>query len=343
MKVLILANKDDAHALAVNKHLAEMKVDADFLRYEHFTHPHNRLIFQFGADSPKCSLQRSDEQIDLQQYFSVWFRRPGRITSQKFPEPWMETMVLQETNEACIGVFNSIQCLWVNNPLANNRSGHKLDQLNMAMQVGMTIPETLVTNDPQAARDFYEKCDGQVIYKMLSESSNQSVPLFEGSAISTLPVRQADLKYMDQVRFAPHFFQKQIQKASDIRVTVVGKKVFAVRIYSQEGRGAVDWRLDYSVKMEAMELPREISDACVEFLRRFELNYGAMDFCETKDGQFIFIENNNAGQYIWLEDRTELQISLELAKLLSGIAEPVAPAPATRCGAVAVSDNDRGE
>ncbi len=130
---------------------------------------------------------------------------------------------------------------------------------------------------------------------------------------------------LGRVIHAPHLFQRNIEKDCDLRVTVVGKEVFCIRIDSQLGSGKVDWRNDYSVPMTPFELPHEIKSRCLELMRRLRLNYGAIDFVLTKDGEYFFLEINCAGQYIWIEHRTDLPISEEIAKLLSGQSEPLIP------------------
>ncbi|MGH9553005.1 MAG: hypothetical protein ACRD3W_26740, partial [Terriglobales bacterium] len=160
--------------------------------------------------------------------------------------------------------------------------------------------------------------------KLLAEGSNFSVPSFETPrGIPTLPLREEDLTFIDQVEHSPHLFQRMIRKKYDLRITVVGHKVFSLRIDSQTGSGDLDWRNDYTVNMEPFALPADIESKCINLTRRLGLNYGAIDLILTDEGDYRFLEINCAGQYLWIELRTELQISREIALLLTGKCEPL--------------------
>ena len=133
------------------------------------------------------------------------------------------------------------------------------------------------------------------------------------------------MTHLDQVENAPHLFQELIHKRVDVRVTVIGKSIFATLIDSQTGSGSIDWRNDYSVKMEPYQLPHLVEEQCFNLLKAYGLNYGAIDLCITPDGDFVFFEINCAGQYLWAERRTGQKMSLELAKLLAHEVDALCP------------------
>jgi glutathione synthase/RimK-type ligase-like ATP-grasp enzyme len=200
----------------------------------------------------------------------------------------------------------------------------KLWQLSVAHASGLNVPESIVTNSPEQAEKFYYECDRHVIYKMISEKSHFNIPFYENPrGVATLPLREVDLKHLSQVKLAPHLFQRRIVKTCDLRVTIIGLKIFAFRIDSQRGRGKLDWRHDYSVDMEECQLPEPVASACLNLMKRLGLNYGALDFAVDEKGKHWFLEINSAGQYYWLEARTKVPLSLELAKLLCGQSEPL--------------------
>src|SRR5262249_14399797 len=159
---------------------------------------------------------------------------------------------------------------------------YKFWQLEAASRCGLSIPETVVTNDPATVRNFYERFNGQVIYKLIGAYSSSAIPPFEfPQSIPTLPLRAEDLPHLDQVRLAPHYFQRRIEKSFEVRTTVIGKKLFSALIDSQAGAGKVDWRLDYSVPMEPYDLPADTAAACLQLMQYLSLNYGALDLCVT--------------------------------------------------------------
>jgi glutathione synthase/RimK-type ligase-like ATP-grasp enzyme len=328
-RVLILSSPEDNHARIVCEILEQMNVQVDYLRREELIE-HCTLSYSTGTTDDLCLLERREEKLDFYAYSAIWHRRPGSIRAGNHVEPWISRMIEQECISAFDGILRTLPCLWMNYPPNDNLCLAKLWQLHVARQVGFRIPETIVTSDPEMVRTFFEKCDGQVIYKMIFEGSSFVMPPNERpSGISTTPLRKADLPFLDQVVHGPHLFQKSIQKAYELRVTVVGKKIFCIKIDSQSGRGKNDWRLDYSVPMEQTDLPIEISQKCLALMQILGLNYGALDLIVTKDDQYVFLEINCAGQYLWIESLVKnVHISKEIANLLAGESEPLVP-PAT--------------
>jgi glutathione synthase/RimK-type ligase-like ATP-grasp enzyme len=266
----------------------------------------------------------SDRTLDLPSYSAIWHRRPGRLRTATFCEPWIDRMVENETKTALNGIIYSLPCLWVNFPRHDFACLDKMWHLNLARQAGLQIPKTIVTNDPDRVRSFFDECNGQVVQKLISELTCTSMPVYEmPSGIGTISVNAADLDFLEQVKYAPHLFQERINKDADLRVTIVGQRIFCARIDSQKGSGKLDWRLDYLVNMESCDLPSEVEEKSITLMRSLGLNYGAIDFCLSDCGDYVFLEINSGGQYLGLEERCNLKISEEIARLLAGEAEPL--------------------
>ena len=129
--------------------------------------------------------------------------------------------------------------------------------------------------------------------------------------------RQA-IMHLSEMTFA----QNYVEKDFELRVTVVGEKVFACRIDSQtltDDTGKIDWRQGYEhgMKQSAFDLPEDIADKCREYLLCLGLNFGCFDFIVTPSGKFVFLECNPNGQWLWVEDATGLKISEAIADFLS--------------------------
>lgn len=322
--VLILSADFDVHASTVSEHLTEFGVAHKYLRFDDFL---NACLLRFALtnEDTVCMMRLPDgDDIDLSALSSIWFRRPGAPRSVSLIEPWMERLMAMEATSALGGIFRSLSCLMVNHPGRDSECLYKIWQLQAAKRVGLAVPATLVTNDPQRARQFYDECERQVVYKFIGENANHAFPRSHVvTGIPTLCLYEDDLPHLDQVKYGPHLFQQHVKKRFDVRVTAVGKQLFAGRIDSQSGEGATDWRMDYRVPMEKYDLPEEVAEQCLSLLRLLGLNYGAIDLCVDEENRHIFLECNCAGQYMWMEMRTEMPISLELAKLLAGKVEPL--------------------
>lgn len=332
-RVLILSSVDDAHALKVQSQLKRLGVSPIFWRFENFLQG-GRLNFEISDRSGHFKIELDDNLVELESFDAIWFRRPGPLISQKYFAPWVANFLEVEARQALMGMLYALPALWVNYPPRDTTAMLKLFQLKVAKSVGLNIPDTIVTNEPEVARNFYDKFGGNVIYKLVTELSNFSLPKYEfPHGIPTLPLREIDLEHLEQVKHGPHLFQQKINKQSDVRITVIGQKIFAANIESQKGHGKLDWRNDYSVPMNKWKLSDEMSEKCLEVLRILGLNYGAFDFCLDRDNQYFFLEVNPAGQYLWLEERTDQNLSKEMALLLAGSSPPlVSYDTAASCG-----------
>ncbi|MDT0459980.1 ATP-grasp ribosomal peptide maturase [Streptomyces sp. DSM 41527] len=199
--------------------------------------------------------------------------------------------------------------LWVNHPLRDAAADYKPAQLAVAQRLGLTVPPTLVTNDPRAAREFID-AHGQVIYKTLRWTPYErgGVPVAGWAD----PVTADEID--DRVRVTPHLFQARVRKVADVRVLVVGRQVFAVRIDS----GLLDWRKDYSTLSYAViDLPARVNKALLALLDHFGLVSGSFDLAVGPAGEHWWLELNPNGQWGWLEGPTGLDMSAAFADLLT--------------------------
>jgi hypothetical protein len=324
MKVLILSSAKDMHARAVANKLSDLGAEYVIWRFDDMVE-RTRVRFDLTSSGPTCLFRTEDgQEIDFNQFQSIWNRRPGSFHAGHFPMPFVQGMIETEAQHAMAGILRSVNCLWVNHPGRDAEARYKLWQLEAARRAGFSIPETLITNEPEEVREFYKAADERVVYKLISEGTNFNMPNYEFPlGVPTLPLRKVDLPHLEQVKFAPHLFQRCIDKAYDLRVTIIGQRIFPVKIHSQTGRGKVDWRMDYGVEMELVEMPAAVNESCLALQRMLGLNYGAMDIVVDSQGRHFFIEVNCAGQYLWLEDKAKLDLSLELARLLVGQSPPL--------------------
>jgi|GEM_PF-4386912 len=87
---------------------------------------------------------------------------------------------------------------------------------------------------------------------------------------------------------------------------MIGHRPFCARILSQHtSKGRLDWRLAYDeIRIEAMDTPREVEAFCRELLERLGLVFGCFDFVVQPDGEPVFLEVNQQGQFLFVEQAT---------------------------------------
>src|SRR5207247_7259481 len=84
---------------------------------------------------------------------SVWYRRPGR--PQTTVRDRQANVFAASESEAALGnLWRAIDCLWVSRPEAIRAATPRFAQLTAAAHFGLSVPSTLITNDPLAATEF---------------------------------------------------------------------------------------------------------------------------------------------------------------------------------------------
>jgi glutathione synthase/RimK-type ligase-like ATP-grasp enzyme len=164
---------------------------------------------------------------------------------------------------------------------------------------------------------FYNEHNGNIVSKVTGFGFSRLVD--RDFSRYTEAVSKRHMGYAASLQYCPVIFQAYVAKQFELRVTVVGKQVFAAEIHSQlTNHTRYDWRrYDLSRTPHLRhELPPGIQQKCVELVERLELSYGAIDMVLTPEGQYVFLEINPNGQYLWIEEQTGLPISAALCDLL---------------------------
>ncbi len=123
----------------------------------------------------------------------------------------------------------------------------------------------------------------------------------------------------EAIQLAPVIYQGLIPKSYDIRVTIVDKKVFSAAIDSQSVASAqTDWRQSETEDLphSVHQLPTSVEAMCLAYMDELGLSFGALDLILTPKNEYVFLEINSAGQWVWIEDKLDLPISKAIAEWL---------------------------
>ena len=213
----------------------------------------------------------------------------------------------REANELLRSLWRLIdRGKWLNHPKSLWLASNKVEQLTVAQMLGFNIPATCVSASEPTVRGFIENCGERVICKAVKHGF-----LRQGRTVQVATTQRIGPEFLDRLRDyapVPMIFQEEIAKDFDVRVTVVGDRVFATAIHSQEHpETAVDWRLwdmhDFDLRHEAIRLPSRLEVLCQQITRRFDLRYAAIDLVKTDQGEYVFLELNPNGQWAWIEQK----------------------------------------
>ena len=260
--------------------------------------------------------------LELAEVSAVWYRRGA--TGARIPQemnPQLRAPSVEESRRVVHGMLAALGAFQLDTIEHVRRAEHKPLQLGLARALGLEVPRTLTTNDPEAVRAFAGRCPGGVVTKMMSsfavyDASGQEQVVF------TTPLRPEDLEDLEGLDLCPMTFQERIAKALELRVTVVGEQVMAAAIDSQALPGArEDWRRQGVALLEAWRpytLPEPVRGRILALMDALGLNYGAFDFIVTPEGRHVFLEVNPAGEFLWLMLHPGLPIAEALADVLVG-------------------------
>jgi ATP-grasp ribosomal peptide maturase len=276
------------------------------------------LIAHSQAGSWDGTIVTEHRSIAFDQIASIWYRRPTPFELDPTLSTSGQQFASAEARMGLGGLLRSVDCLWVNHPENMVSADYKPYQLKVAGECGLEIPASLITNDSRAVLDFFERCKGEMIYKTLSGGM---IVAESGEVVSVYTSRVTQDDLLDEgsrVRYTACLFQELVPKKMELRITVVGERVFLAEIYySHPERAAVDWRTAYQdLRYGIHELPMEIHRKCLELVRKLSLSFAAIDMIVTPNDRYVFLEANPNGQWQWIERATGFPICETLVDLL---------------------------
>jgi glutathione synthase/RimK-type ligase-like ATP-grasp enzyme len=313
---LLIGAVDDPHIRAVAEavHRSGHRFEIlDLYRTEH------RLQLSLGSrnEALVSVVGASGRTAPLEVFDSVWWRLKSRLPLED------SNATHVANNEFCWGEWRSAlrslpaipqRAKWVNNIDAQTFISDKPTQLLLASKVGLDIPDTEITNDPAMVLSLFERT-GRVIYKTLHWF------VFPGqNVVYTNEISKSDvLSGALEILRAPGIFQEFVEKDYELRVTVVGESVFAVRICTPaHGDASVDWRhAQFDDIFESINLDADTATKILRFHKSAGLTLAVYDLIVTPKGKSIFLECNPGGQWLWLEDRLNIPITASLAAYLT--------------------------
>jgi len=256
------------------------------------------------------------------QVRAVWARRNGAYAPGPGLHRGRREFLGKECAATVLGLYSMFShAEWMNDYHAEQIALNKPHQLRIASQCGLTIPDTLITQTPAEARAFYHAHGGNVLTKAIGQSGYVPGDGEERHAeIYANKLSKEDFESLDRVRHAPTMLQAYAEKVLELRVTVVGKRVFATAIESQRSeKTMVDWRRydNPNTPYYRYRLPDSVSNALILLMRRLSLEYGAIDLVLTPKGEYVFLEVNPGGQWGWVEGMTGHPIDEAIADWLT--------------------------
>lgn len=330
--ILIITNKEDAHPTPVIERLSARGVPLFRLNTEALL-----TDYEFGwfADEYRsdfwirCKLNCLE--IREADVTAVWDRRPEAPCEL----PVTSTPQIDKHNrDEALGFLVFLRYYLKDIPsigsIANDRiAASKMLQYRIAHEVGFRTPGTCFSNCKSKLLKLAATCESLILKPIDSsniwDEANDREYVFYAQKLASSALADIPEEAFSQT---VSFVQSYVEKAFELRITVVGDRVFACKIDSQaqtDDTGRVDWRQGYEhgLKHSVYDLPRPVAARCRRFLKRMGLNFGCFDFVVTPEKKYVFLECNPNGQWLWVELETGMKISEAIADYFSDSNEKV--------------------
>jgi hypothetical protein len=324
-KILIITHTHDNGS--VNRVIDFIKNEgAEAIRFNTDGYPLSVQLSTVYANNQWTILFNDGHTIhNLQDVTAVWYRRSYNLGNglKNIVQPEYVAPAIQETKRTLFGMLEGLNCFHLERFSTYRRLDSKEEQLKVAVQNGLLIPDTCISNDPQQVKQFLQQHNGSVITKM--QHSFAIYKEQEEHVVFTNELPPDSYDELHSLQYCPMVFQQRIEKKLELRVTIVGEKCFAFAIDSQKNSHAkVDWRKEGHTLLnqwQSYELPAMVQEQLLSFMDSYKINYGAIDLILTPDDKYYFLEINAAGEYFWLDALCEHNISKQIADVLIGKAK----------------------
>ena len=210
-----------------------------------------------------------------------------------------------ETDTALLAWADMAPGRILNRPQAMTSNDSKPYQALVVERCGLRVPETLITTDAEAVREF-EAVHGTLVYKSISSTR---------SIVSRLRSEHRDR--LENLRWCPTQFQRYVP-GTDFRVHVLEEEIFATQIRSEADDYRYSARTGRAAELRAADLPEDIAARCRRVAEALELTFAGLDLRRTPAGEWYCFEVNPSPGFSYYQAHTGQLIDLAVARYLAG-------------------------
>ncbi len=244
----------------------------------------------------------------------VFDRAPSH--SLNWSEWFQEYGLQRDRADTLLGVLMAYERAGVpmlNAPSQSNQSRRKPYQINVMQSVGCPMPETLVTNSFQQAKEFIKQYQS-VIVKPAA-----------GGAL-TINAHKLDDIHLQELKRAPGIFQRRID-GKDLRIMVLDQRIISSASIDVP-EGTLDFRGDATYAQgqssyTPITLPVDIQALCLKAADALGLRYTGIDIKMTDKGEYYFLECNSGPMYLDVERKLGDPITQHLCEALRKLAHEI--------------------
>ncbi|MEG3847325.1 hypothetical protein QT971_07890 [Microcoleus sp. herbarium19] len=299
MNILILGDASDAHAAHMKNVLTEAGAAVDYLDTCLFP---RQLRLSWRPDTRVGWLTLpSGRLLNLEDIHSVFWRNFSGVGVAPLTDANQQQVAFNDSMSTVRSLVQACPARWINSWRAYQFHKEKPLQLSLAKQMGVAIPETLISNSPEQVREFVGTRE-KAIFK----------PVYGGAHTKLVTEAHLEPHRLDlALSISPVTIQEYIP-GTNIRSYAIGESVYSAEIRSS----ALDFREDLEAELIPIDLPASVHKQCLAILKAFMLEWTAIDWRVKPTGEYVFLEANPSPMFVHFERQTGFPITQKLVDLL---------------------------
>jgi glutathione synthase/RimK-type ligase-like ATP-grasp enzyme len=215
-------------------------------------------------------------------------------------------------NESVEFEQNLFKCLendggtrWINKISSVRSAEFKSYQLGLAAGSGLRVPRTLISADPASIRRFCRGIDRVVVKPFSPHTWHDELNKKRTTTFANI-VGYSQIEQCNDADLgaAPCIFQEYVSTRSDVRVGIMGDKLFALEMQHQV-QGKIDFRAieKDDLAFRKIDVPSDVANGLRSLMQSLDVVIASADFVLDRSGCWHFIELNPSGAFLFLEER----------------------------------------
>lgn len=291
--ILIISESTDISTLEVIRWLKHFKVP-----YCRINKTDAVTLYELDPKRDSFILRVDQYKIDLAEIDAIWYRR-GKLNFSIFSGD-KNIDKTQDNESRALNNFFFIKVLKNNNGISNylTSSPNKLVTLEIALECGLKIPDTVISSDKKRVTNFID-IHQKVVTKMIDTHIRYRKynKIYMGY---TEEIDKEEIRTFN-INFFPSLVQQKIDKKFEVRSFFLNGKFYSMAIFSQSNKATqTDFRKyckELPNRYVPFKLPNEIRKKLLKFMKLMKLNSGSIDLIVDTEGEFVFLEVNPIGQF----------------------------------------------
>ncbi|MBS1590150.1 MAG: grasp-with-spasm system ATP-grasp peptide maturase [Bacteroidetes bacterium] len=286
------------------------------------------LEYLLNSECEEFNILTNDSTINHNNFSSYWYRRGLLSLNSSIYKSVYAKLGLDGLLQIRIELDHLIECLndtfnekynGINR--ASDNETNKIQNLKIAKNCGLKIPETLICTCFSSLQNFLQK------YPFVISKPIRSGYLKTKDILIHTSTKQISIDTLKELKekikgnsFLPSLFQQYIEKKFELRIFFFEKTFYPMAIFSQQNeKTKIDFRnYDDSRPNRCVpfKLPLSIEEKLNSFVTHINMRSGSIDIIYSINNEYVFLEINPIGQFQWLDKGCNYYIDKKIASYL---------------------------